>query len=119
MERGGFEICELCGWEDDGQDETDAERVLGGPNYELSLTAAKENFRQHLEKHAPSSKHFRAPTQREKSAKKAIMAAFDALRGDCADRETRWQQIVDAERVLRDELDQRVRAIEAAARDKR
>jgi hypothetical protein len=29
--RGYFEVCQVCGWEDDGQDEADAERVLGEP----------------------------------------------------------------------------------------
>ena len=42
--RGGFEICPVCFWEDDGQDEPDAERVLGGPNGSLSLRQAQANF---------------------------------------------------------------------------
>ena len=44
-ERGGFEICPVCFWEDDGQDEADADRVLGGPNYNLSLRQAQQNFK--------------------------------------------------------------------------
>jgi hypothetical protein len=43
-ERGGFEICPVCFWEDDGQDDPDAEVVLGGPNGRLSLTQARQNF---------------------------------------------------------------------------
>jgi hypothetical protein len=43
-ERGGFEICPVCFWEDDGQDDPDADVVLGGPNGSLSLTAARRNF---------------------------------------------------------------------------
>jgi len=39
-DRGGDEICSICKWEDDGQDDHDADRVRGGPNYMLSLTAA-------------------------------------------------------------------------------
>src|SRR5260370_42491773 len=31
-ERGGFEICGVCCWEDDGQDDYDADVVRGGPN---------------------------------------------------------------------------------------
>ena len=45
-ERGGFEICPVCFWEDDGQDNHDADVVRGGPNYSLSLTQARRNFRQ-------------------------------------------------------------------------
>lgn len=44
-ERGGFEICAVCFWEDDGQDEQDAEIVRGGSNGSLSLTKARDNFR--------------------------------------------------------------------------
>ena len=43
-ERGGFEICEVCFWQDDGQDEHDADVVRGGPNHRLSLSQAQRNF---------------------------------------------------------------------------
>ncbi len=43
-ERGGDDICPVCFWEDDGQDDHDADDVRGGPNYSLSLTAARANF---------------------------------------------------------------------------
>jgi hypothetical protein len=44
--RGQDEICSVCFWHDDGQDEADAERVLGGPNRSLSFRQAQDNFRQ-------------------------------------------------------------------------
>jgi hypothetical protein len=44
--RGQDEICKVCFWEDDGQDEHDASDVRGGPNYDLSLTRARENFKE-------------------------------------------------------------------------
>jgi len=43
-ERGGFEMCPVCCWEDDGQDDHDANRVRGGPNGSLSLMQARANF---------------------------------------------------------------------------
>jgi hypothetical protein len=43
-ERGGYDICQVCYWEDDGQDDHDADDVRGGPNYDLSLTTARANF---------------------------------------------------------------------------
>ena len=43
--RGNDEICPVCFWHDDGQDDADADRVRGGPNYELSLTEARANYR--------------------------------------------------------------------------
>ncbi|MGZ5842559.1 MAG: CPCC family cysteine-rich protein [Xanthobacteraceae bacterium] len=42
--RGNYEVCCVCYWEDDGQDEADAELVLGGPNGNLSLRQAQINF---------------------------------------------------------------------------
>ena len=42
--RNEFEICEICWWEDDGQDNNNASQVLGGPNSNLSLTRARFNF---------------------------------------------------------------------------
>lgn len=38
-ERGNYEICDLCNWEDDNQDNKEADEVWGGPNGNLSLTA--------------------------------------------------------------------------------
>ena len=42
-ERGGYEICPTCGWEDDGQDDADADVDRGGPNA-TSLTAARNQW---------------------------------------------------------------------------
>lgn len=43
--RGQYVICQVCFWEDDGQDDDDADVVRGGPNGRLSLTQARENYR--------------------------------------------------------------------------
>jgi Cysteine-rich CPCC len=43
-ERNAFEICPVCFWEDDGQDDWDADDTKGGPN-SSSLTEARRNFR--------------------------------------------------------------------------
>ena len=43
--RGGFEICQVCYWEDDGQDDADAGEVRSGPNGTLSLLQARANFK--------------------------------------------------------------------------
>jgi len=36
----------VCFWEDDGQDDHDADEVRGGPNGSLSLTDARQGFKQ-------------------------------------------------------------------------
>ena len=43
-EKAGYEICPICFWEDDGQDDQDADKVRYGPNRSLSLAQARENF---------------------------------------------------------------------------
>ena len=44
-ERGGFEICPVCFWGNDGQDDADADTCRGGPNGALSLTQARANHK--------------------------------------------------------------------------
>lgn len=41
--RAAFEICKVCFWEDDGQDDQDADIVRGGPNDSLSLRRERVN----------------------------------------------------------------------------
>ena len=43
-ERGGYDICGECGWEDDGQDDHDSGVVRGGPNGPLSLDPARTEY---------------------------------------------------------------------------
>jgi len=40
-----FEICEVCWWQDDGQNDENADEQWGGANKNLSLTEARVNFR--------------------------------------------------------------------------
>jgi hypothetical protein len=42
--RGEDEICEVCFWHDDGQDDAEADEIWGGPNKSLSLRQAQRNF---------------------------------------------------------------------------
>lgn len=43
--RAADEICQVCFWQDDGQNEAWADEVSGGPNGSLSLTQARRNFK--------------------------------------------------------------------------
>lgn len=46
-ERNDFDICTVCWWEDDGQDNEISDTILGGPNYGISLIEARINFIQY------------------------------------------------------------------------
>lgn len=91
-ERAAFDICSLCAWEDDGQDDrahrldaVDAvsapDVVVGGPNHDYSLTEARENFAVNLTSYRPADIDF----ERERGTtaiKREIVAAYDrAVRG--------------------------------------
>jgi len=55
-ERRGYDICDICKWEDDGQDDKDADEIWGGPNGRLSLTQSRLLIGQELQQFADSLK---------------------------------------------------------------
>ena len=108
-ERGGYEICELCNWEDDGQDDPHADEVWGGPNGKYSLTEARENFKHYLIMYGPEdiraregSGFSKTYTERKRQAKRTIMQAFDSMIGETDESalDALWQRIAAAERIL-------------------
>jgi hypothetical protein len=60
-----YEICPVCFWEDDGQGDEDADDVRGGPNYEVSLTQARQNFREFGASSRRVLQHIRKPKPEE------------------------------------------------------
>lgn len=46
--RGDYEICLLCDWEDDNQNDLQAKEVWGGSNEDYSLEEARTNFEKSL-----------------------------------------------------------------------
>lgn len=64
-DEGGFEICPVCFWEDNGQGKADANVISGGPNKDLSLTKARENFLKFGASHEEFMKNVRPPTEDE------------------------------------------------------
>jgi hypothetical protein len=88
--RGDYDICSLCGWEDDGQDDAEKappgyftpEEVAGGPNLDYSLTEARENFAQYVTMYRPTDRDF----ERERAqtdVKRRIATAYDrAVNGE-------------------------------------
>lgn len=64
--RGNYEICRVCFWEDDGQDDHDSDEVRGGPNGSFSLTQARENYARHNVYDLKFLSKVRAPLEDEK-----------------------------------------------------
>lgn len=65
-ERGMYDICPVCFWEDDGQDDHDADAVRGGPNGPLSLAAARANYAASGACEAAMLENVRPPTAEER-----------------------------------------------------
>jgi hypothetical protein len=117
-ERGGYEICQLCHWEDDGQDDPHADEVWGGPNGSYSLAHARRNFLQHLIMYDPAGPSRRiggADSERELDAKRAMIEAFNSMvsASDEDALDTSWLAVRRAEAVLRSETDRKVAEYEA------
>jgi hypothetical protein len=64
--RANDEICQVCYWQDDGQDDPHAGEVWGGPNKELSLAQARANFREFGAARKDWITHVRAPHPEER-----------------------------------------------------
>lgn len=103
-ERSSWQICVICWWEDDGQDDARADQIWGGPNGKYSLTAARANFISHGHMYSAGSgidlvEH---PMQQRVvllDYARAILAGKQLLD------ETRLRNLIKAEREARDALD--------------
>lgn len=112
-EARAYEVCILCWWEDDGQGDAEADVVRGGSNGDLSLSAARANFQDHLTIY-PTGHDTRVggpDTASELEAKRAIIDGFRRIRAGVAGETLLgiWAQIGAAERVLLAETDRKVR----------
>ncbi|NQT39389.1 MAG: hypothetical protein HQ581_17965 [Planctomycetes bacterium] len=115
-ERGGYDICELCNWEDDGQDDPHADEIYGGPNGRYSLAEARENFRKYLVMYPPEddTRIGGADSEKEREAKKSIMAAFDEMWHTENDEPVKdlWEVIRQSEATLDSETNRKIREYE-------
>jgi len=121
-ERGIYDICKLCDWEDDGSDDPQAELVQDGPNYGYSLAEARVHFERHRIMYDPYDPDKPAycmggntNTALERQAKDAIVRAFDDMVKEPAPAtiDALWRDVLAHEAILSSETLRRVRAYEA------
>jgi hypothetical protein len=116
---GAYEVCELCWWEEDGQNDPHAEEVWGGPNHGYSLAQARRNFQQFLVMYEPErDRRIGGPdSPTEHAAKRVLMAAFDQLtRVQPAERAAIVAEIYEQERQLRLETKRKLKEHDAQVR---
>ena len=110
--RGEYEICFLCWWEDDGQDDHDADDVRGGPNRDFSLSRARQNFVAYGVMYEPENDRRLGggDTPEEKLIKKKVIEAFnDIARTPDSDHERLWSLVLGGDRQLYRLLQQSIR----------
>jgi len=91
--RANYEICYLCWWEDDGQDDDSATLIFGGPTHDYSLRDARANF-------ARSGVMYSQGREQD-VVKQRIVHAFDELlHAPIADHARLWQVIAEDEQLL-------------------
>ena len=101
QERGAYEICFLCTWEDDGQDDPQADEVSGGQNGQYLVMYSPDS---------PDPRVGGGDGPAERQAKRAIVDAFDSMVGetDAEVLEALWRQVSESEKKLIRELLRRV-----------
>ena len=122
-ERGVYEICILCNWEDDGQDDPLANEVWGGPNGEYSLAEARRNFGLFLIMYdtAKGSTRLGGPdSSAEIEAKRTMINAFNAMpsASDAGQLDELWKRVSRAESMLTAETHRKIREYEARQKGK-
>jgi hypothetical protein len=100
-ERSVWEICVICWWEDDGQDDPRADEIWGGPNKQYSLSAARANFLSHghMYDHGDGIKVVERPLP-----ERILLLAYvrSVLDGREQLDEGRLQKMIDADREARE-----------------
>jgi hypothetical protein len=111
-ERTSYEICFLCSWEDDGQDDQGADEIRGGLNHGYSLTEARENFEKYLVMYPPEEdRRIGEPdSEEERTLKQRAIEAFDKLLNEPSSEElvVLWEKIRNAEKGLYKELKRKI-----------
>lgn len=107
-----WQIGILCHWEDDGQDDRDANRVLGGPNGRYSLTEARTNFKKYLVMYSPDNDTRIIPGDwlEEIATKKSLIALFEEINQTLDEDKINvlWEEVFKTENELDNLLKQKI-----------
>ena len=122
-ERGGYDICQICWWEDDGQDDLDAEKVRGGPNHHYSLAEARKNFEKYLVMYPPENdtRISGADSEKVRDFKRSLIGAFDEIMKEPVfkDLNDLWLKVKNIENALEQDLKESIEAYEAKIKTER
>ncbi|KZN62199.1 CPCC family cysteine-rich protein [Pseudoalteromonas luteoviolacea] len=113
-ERGQYDICELCNWEDDGQDDEDSHTVFGGPNGGYSLDMARTNFVKYGSMYSPENDTRITGDSVERAALKVqLVEIFDNLLSENdANLSSIWKAVLKLEKALDRELTRSIKEYE-------
>lgn len=117
--KADYEICELCNWEDDGQDDEHANEVWGGPNGGYSLAEARKNFSLFMIMYSPGedSRITGEDSAMEREIKANLMVAFRKhAASSCGELAPLEGEILRLESLLEAEVVRRVREYERRAK---
>lgn len=99
-EIGGYEICKICNWEDDGFDD---EHEVSGPNG-CTLIEARLNFKDHLDmyKERKRNRIEQAYTEKCRSVKRKLIKVFDEIKHTSSDDalNSLWRNVFTYEKEL-------------------
>lgn len=107
------DICELCLWEDNGQDDAHADELWYSTNGYYSLARARENFKRHGIMYDPEDQQHLvggAESEVEKSTRRELVAAFQAMPAapDNTILSALWASVLECEARLDAEIDRRI-----------
>lgn len=114
-ERGHYDICQICNWEDDGRDDSNADDT-GGPNHHYSLREARINFEKYLVMYPPEkdTRIGGADSENVLKLKRKLIETFDKMleRPSSEELTNLWLEVKKIKKALRRDLINRIRKYE-------